>query len=490
LIVALAPNDGLARSPRSQRHRYQPLIKLASGGMGTVYLGALQGELGFRQLVAIKRPHPHLLADPEFRAALLREALLAARIHHANVVDVRDIEVQDESMQLVMDYIEGAAFDRIRAEAAKQRVPIPAGLAVRVTLDACAGLHAAHQLADETSGRPLALVHRDVSPSNILLGIDGLSRVTDFGIAKCGDALGPSSAEGTLKGKMGYMAPEYLAGRPYDRRVDVFGLGVVLWEALAGTHLFRAGGDGETLQRVLACQVPRLAVVKTELAPLDAVVAKALARDPDARYASAEAFGEALERAAAPHAFVATHLSVGRFVREVVGAQLEERRRLVREAIHEAPTRVLPAEAESPVPTEAPLTRGPTERHGRMTRRSAVAIVAACLAAGATGSWLAVRIAAPPAAAPQAPAASLLAAPFAPPAAQTPRSNDQSRAALTGAAQSVAAIAPGPTGGSFAPPAASPTASPTASPAAPPLAPPAARPTARHSAHELPPNPY
>ena len=298
--------------------------------MATVFLGSLEGALGFRQLVAIKRPHPHLLEDPGFRDALLREARLAAGIHHANVVDVRDVEIVGDAVQLVMDYIEGASLGDLVRTCASEGRELPPGVAVRVVLDACAGLHAAHELTGDT-GRTLGLVHRDVSPQNVLVGVDGVARVTDFGIAKCIETSDPGTSRESLKGKVGYMAPEYVRGEAVDRRADVFAIGVVLWEALCGKRLFRGDNDGETLGRVLEAKAPPVSGCDASLAPLDAIVARALARDRGDRFATAEELAGAIEKEASQHGLVATHADVGRFVRSIVGERLEERRRAARE---------------------------------------------------------------------------------------------------------------------------------------------------------------
>jgi eukaryotic-like serine/threonine-protein kinase len=304
--------------------------------MATVFLGSLQGELGFRQLVAIKRPHPHLTDDRGFRDAWLREARLAAGIHHANVVDVRDIEVVGDAIQLVMDYIEGASLGELVSARAKDGGKVPTAIAVRVVLDACAGLHAAHEACDE-DGHPLDLVHRDVSPQNILVGLDGVARVTDFGIAKCAGSAEQATSQGMLKGKAGYMAPEYVRGEPVDRRADVFALGVVLWEALAGKRLFRGENDSDTLARVLIASAPPVSDVDAALAPLDAIVARALARDRASRIPTTEELARGLEQAAGPVGLVASHADVGRFVREQVGEHLAERRRALRDAPRSVP---------------------------------------------------------------------------------------------------------------------------------------------------------
>jgi eukaryotic-like serine/threonine-protein kinase len=356
--------------------------------MATVFLGSLQGELGFRQLVAIKRPHPHLTDDRGFRDAWLREARLAAGIHHANVVDVRDVEVVGDAIQLVMDYIEGASLGELVSARARAGEKLPPGVAVRIVLDACAGLHAAHEACDD-DGHPLGIVHRDVSPQNILVGVDGVARVTDFGIAKCAGSAEQATSQGMLKGKAGYMAPEYVRGEPVDCRADVFALGVVLWEALAGKRLFRGENDSDTLTRVLQCHAPPISEVDPALAPLDALVSSALARDRSARVATADGLARGLEQAAGSGGVIATHADVGRFVREQVGDRLAERRRALRDAPRSVPP---PAAAETTTAPEVP----PAKR----SRRGVLVLAGVVVALASIGALALSRRNATPAPAP------------------------------------------------------------------------------------------
>jgi len=349
--------------------------------MATVFLGSLEGALGFRQLVAIKRPHPHLMEDPGFREALLREARLAAGIHHANVVDVRDVEVVGDAVQLVMDYIEGASLGDLVRTCANEGRHLQPGVAVRVVLDACAGLHAAHELTDD-AGRTLGLVHRDVSPQNVLVGVDGVARVTDFGIAKCIETSDPGTSRESLKGKVGYMAPEYVRGEEVDRRVDVYALGVVLWEALAGRRLFRGQSDAETLERVLSATVPPVSEASPELAPLDATIARALHRDPAMRFPTTEAMAHELELAASPHGLVAGAPDVGRFVRETLGPRLEERRRALREARTDPP----PPPAQRPLELLESTTTVPERAPHRLSRVRLVLVVAGVVLVAGAGA--------------------------------------------------------------------------------------------------------
>lgn len=318
--------------------RYGTILRLASGGMATVWVGQVRGALGFRQLVAIKKPHPHLLDDPSFRAELVAEARLASMIHHANVVDVRDVEVDGQSISLVMDYIEGASLGDLLVAASRKGQRLPPRVAVRITLDACAGLQAAHDLVDER-GRPVGLVHRDISPQNILVGTDGIARVADFGVAKFARKNMQSTSEGSLKGKLAYMAPEYLRGESIDRRFDVFAMGVVLWEALTGKRCLRGENEADTLQRVLHHDPGPPSQIVPELGTaLDAVLAGALAKERDSRFQNAAAMAAALEASALGAGLLGGHSEVASTLKELVGAAIEERRTLVRAKLANEPS--------------------------------------------------------------------------------------------------------------------------------------------------------
>ncbi|MBK8257457.1 MAG: serine/threonine protein kinase [Polyangiaceae bacterium] len=308
--------------------RYELLFKLASGGMASVYVGRIRGAGGFWRLVAIKKAHAHLLEDPSFRRMLVEEARLASRIHHPNVVAVLDVEQAEDSLLLVMDYIEGASLADVMAT----KEPLPARLGVRIALDACAGLHAAHTLTDP-SGKPLQIVHRDVSPQNLLVGVDGVSRVTDFGIAKSTQHASTTTT-GALKGKLAYMAPEYVDGKAPDQRSDVFGLGVVIWEALANRRLFRGENEVDTLKRIVNADAPLLSSVAPHIGThLDPVLSAALAKDPGERFATAKALGTALEIAAGRANLVGSAEEVGAFIQKLFTTPLSERRRFIQEHV-------------------------------------------------------------------------------------------------------------------------------------------------------------
>jgi eukaryotic-like serine/threonine-protein kinase len=310
--------------------RYELLTKLAAGGMGTVYVGRLRGAGGFRRLVAIKRAHPHLLEQPLFGRMLVKEAELASAIHHPNAVAVLDVEELDGELLLVMDYVDGVPLSRLLAACdPDEGDPVPPRVAVRIVQDVCAGLHACHTCCDDR-GEPLGLVHRDVSPQNVLVGADGQARLSDFGIAKSLVHDDKLTQTGTVRGKTGYMAPEYALEGKLDQRSDVFAVGVVLWEALAGRRLYRGNTELETLRRLTEQDAPLISSAAPWLgSALDDVLTTALRRDPDLRFRSAEALGRALEEAAQLDGLIGRHREVADEVETRFGAELLERRKAI-----------------------------------------------------------------------------------------------------------------------------------------------------------------
>jgi eukaryotic-like serine/threonine-protein kinase len=272
--------------------QYSELCGLSSGGVGVVSL-VLRREGTFERLYARKRLHAHFREDEEFRSMFLDEARIAGLIRHPNVVSVLDVGEDADGPYFVMDYVEGLALSRlVRGTGA----PLPIQIALGIAEQAARGLHAAHELCDH-DGRPLSVVHRDVSPQNILVGFDGSVRVADFGIAK---ALGRSTHTntGVIKGKFGYMSPEQLRFEKVDRRADLFALGVVIYEMLAGARLYRAGEDDEGLRRILNEPAPDIGEARPEApAAIVALLFRMLAKDPALRPASADEVADALEDA-------------------------------------------------------------------------------------------------------------------------------------------------------------------------------------------------
>jgi len=310
--------------------RYELIGEIASGGMATVYLGRLTGVGGFQRLFAIKRLHPHLAGDKEFVEMFLDEARLAAGIHHPHVVPILEVGASPGGYYLVMEYIEGETFARLLARAAAQKQHIPPQVVIRIGLDMLAGLHAAHELKDET-GQLAGVVHRDVSPQNVLVGVDGVTRITDFGVARAAARL-TATRVGQLKGKIAYMAPEQARGEEdIDRRADVFASGIVIWEGLAHRRLFKAENEAGTLSRVINEPIPQLA----ESAPgvpraVADVVMRALSRDLDVRYATCAEFGDALERAALINGLSATSRDMQAYLSHTMGPEIQEQRDALR----------------------------------------------------------------------------------------------------------------------------------------------------------------
>ncbi len=317
---------------RRRLDRYELIGEIAAGGMASVFLARAAGVAGFQRFFAIKRLHPHLADEQEFIDMFLDEARLAAGIHHPNVVPILEVGTTDAGYYLVMDYIEGDTLSGVinRALAAGG---LPRPIALRIVQDALHGLHAAHELTDG-DGHTIDLVHRDCSPQNILVGIDGSSRLTDFGVARASSRLS-TTRSATVKGKLAYLSPEQATGRGLDRRSDLFGMGVILWEVLAGRRLFRADSDGATLSRILVEPIPSLAEHAPDIPPaLAAAVMRSLARDPDDRFATAADMADAIEQAVReagdPELFVASPREVAAHMRELFGADVTARRDTVR----------------------------------------------------------------------------------------------------------------------------------------------------------------
>ncbi|MCL2448619.1 MAG: serine/threonine protein kinase [Polyangiaceae bacterium] len=307
-------------------------MELASGGMATVHLARDRSCHHGSALVAIKRPHRHLAADRAFLTMLVDEARLASAIRHPNVVRVRELGFDGGVPFIVMDYVEGASLAELRRELGAVGRAIDARVAVRIALDMLAGLTQAHELCDD-AGRPLRIIHRDVSPHNILIGTDGRARITDFGIAKAEDRVQTTRTH-EVKGKLAYLAPERV-----DRRrlctvqSDVFSAGLVLWECLAGRRLFRSEQVVDLIDEVMTAPIPKLRDVGTQLScELDDVIARALSRDLEMRYASADAFSKAIVAAVGPSG-IGAHDDVARLVETVFGEHIKARHEHVRAAV-------------------------------------------------------------------------------------------------------------------------------------------------------------
>lgn len=348
------------RGPSHTVGRYGLFEQFAAGGMATVHFGRLDGAGGFSRVVAIKRLLPHLLENHEFTEMLLKEARLAARVRHPNVAATLDVVATKGDVLLVLDYVHGEALSTLcRAQAKQKKEQIPLPIATSIALDMLQGLAAIHDATDE-KGRSLSLVHRDVSPPNVLVGADGVARVLDFGIATALDHIEETAPE-RRKGKRGYMSPEQLRGERLTQGSDVFSAGIVIWELLALRRLFPADQEKEPGEAVLRGDYPRPSQFRPDLPQaLDDLVMRALHRDAPARFASMREFAETFE-AAAPARANARRIS--EWVMDLARDALAERTRMVARVENwqsaELPLKSTPFAAEVPLRPPSPSTRPP-----------------------------------------------------------------------------------------------------------------------------------
>jgi len=312
--------------------RYELLLELAKGGMAELYLARLHGVGGFERVVAVKRILPHLAEDKLFVEMFLNEGRIAAQLMHQNICTVYELGEIDGSLFLAMDYLQGMPWDALIRD--QPRTPPDNARTLRlvagVIAQACEGLHHAHELRD-ADGTPTPVVHRDVSPQNLFVTIDGACKVLDFGVSKMLKD-GPRTRTGLLKGKLPYMSPEQIQGEQVDPRSDVFALGVVVWEALAGTSLFDRDTDFLIWKAITEAPIPPLAPLGYP-PEIDAVLGAALARDRDQRFRSARALGEALRHAASVVGGAYDDDQIAAALQAACGERIAERSREVAAAL-------------------------------------------------------------------------------------------------------------------------------------------------------------
>lgn len=368
--------------PLLQVNRYLVFEEVASGGMASVHFGRLVADSGFSRTVAIKRLHPHMTKDPAFVSTLLDEARLASRIRHPNVVPTLDLVNEGGEVFVVMEYVDGESLASLFRTALRNGKSLPVPVCLAIVGDLLLGLHAAHEASDD-HGDPLNIVHRDVSPQNVLVGLDGVARVVDFGVAKAASRL-QTTNEGQIKGKLAYMSPEQLELKPCDRRADIFATGVICWELFTGRRLFSAESPAQTMARVLSGEIVRPSAITPSVPPeLEAVILRALERDPEKRHRTALEMAEALNRAL-PRAAA---LDVQLWVQSVVGEKLRERaKRLAEVESSTATDSSLRPTTEAAEPTEhtatdlsATTTSGKRPR-GRRMALGLLALLAALIA--------------------------------------------------------------------------------------------------------------
>jgi len=360
----------VTHAPARRIGNYLVLDAFASGGMATVHFGVRLEAGGTPRVVAVKRLHPHLASQADFVAMFLDEARMAMRVRHANVASVLDVVVAADELLIVMQYVAGPPLSRFVAKRGTPPTPVPVPIASAIVSDALAGLEAAHQARDERGGL-LRLVHRDVSPQNLIVGTDGITRIIDFGVAKAAGRL-HVTREANVKGKIAYMAPEQLSAREVTRQADVYGAAVVLWETLTGRRLVTADQEAAIEQIMLGDFEPPSRWAPEVSHELDDVVMKGLARNASARWTSAREMAAALQ-AAAPRAKVAgveTWVS-GQAPAEL--ATLAERVREIEESTIVSLSRAVPQ---------------PRSRRGVVVVAGAIAVTAV---AGIAGGWALAR---------------------------------------------------------------------------------------------------
>jgi serine/threonine protein kinase len=312
------PGEGTSVKPSLLIRGYEVSRRIAIGGMAEVFLAIQVGPSGFRRQVVLKRIHPHLADEPQFLSMFLNEARIAADLSHPNIVHIYDL-FQDgpTSYVIAMEYVHGDTVFGLFRETRQKNVRISYGHIVRMIISVCEALHYAWE-EPSPEGRARRIIHRDVSPSNILVGVDGQVKLADFGIAKALQSEGLTKVA-TLKGKYGYMSPEQVRCEPLDNRSDIFSLGAMLYEMTVGRRLFRRESDLKTLQAILVDTIPRPSTVALDYPPeLEPIVMRALARNRDDRYPTARAMAEDLAELARRSGWDADMQALATLVRQVV----------------------------------------------------------------------------------------------------------------------------------------------------------------------------
>ncbi len=280
----------------AEEQKYKILDKLDAGGMAEVFVAESESMKGFKKRVAIKRILPHLTKNQKFVQMFLDEAKLCLQLEHANIVNVFDIGKADASFFIVMEYVEGVNMKKIIESYRRAGKMIPIEQSIYVLREVCEGLAYAHDSTDLTTDEPLGIVHRDVSPPNILLSKRGEIKLVDFGLAKATSQL-EETDPGVVKGKFSYLSPEAASGLNVDMRADVFSVGILLYEMLTGQRLFYGENDYHTVELVRKAEIPPISSINPQVPPeMEAVITKALARDPADRYQHASDFSEDLTK--------------------------------------------------------------------------------------------------------------------------------------------------------------------------------------------------
>ncbi|MBX3263333.1 MAG: protein kinase [Labilithrix sp.] len=340
--------DPTQLQPGYRLDRYELLCPLAYGGMASVWLARFGGRLGFERMVVVKMILPQYSQDPRFQEMFLDEARIASKIEHTNVARILDVGEHQDNYFIVMEWVDGDSLSKVLRAVEQRKQRLPAGIALRIVADAAAGLHAAHELK-ERDGTHLGVVHRDVSPQNVLVANSGTTVIIDFGVAKARDRVSQETSAGQLKGKIRYMAPEQALGRTIDHRADVWALGAMLYEIFTGQPPYDGPNEVATLHKLTSGQRPT-PMPPTVAAPLRAVVERALGYEPEARYATALELNLALEAAMLAINEPTTPAMVAQYTAELLADRKAARKRAVDAALESAKRR----DSGQPAPTRAP----------------------------------------------------------------------------------------------------------------------------------------
>jgi serine/threonine-protein kinase len=352
--IQVAPQEGSLRLPR-RFGRYALFDFIGKGGMAEIFLARATTELGAARLCVVKQIIPEYAKHPQFAEMLIHEAKLAARLNHAHIVQVFDLGRADDALYIAMEYVEGFDLNALLRRCSQAKVPLPFEFALGIVNDVLKGLDYAHRRTDD-AGKPLGIVHRDVSPSNVLISLEGEVKLCDFGIAHANDLVQQTGAhvDEAIKGKAGYMSPEHARGEAIDARADVFAAGIVLWELLSGRRMYKKESHASLLEVARRAEIPELqAKDLPHEEKLFAIVRKALATNKDDRYPTASAMLRELQGYMSEAKLVASPLKLGTWLVDHFGAELVEQRRLRERLSPVPPAPVTPAHSQPPI-TAAP----------------------------------------------------------------------------------------------------------------------------------------
>ncbi|MBN2799286.1 MAG: phosphate/phosphite/phosphonate ABC transporter substrate-binding protein [Deltaproteobacteria bacterium] len=370
--------------------RYDVIDRIAVGGMADIFLAVERGAHGFERRVVIKRILEHLSTQETFRQMFLQEARIAAQITHPNVVQIHELGEQGGLPYLVMEYMAGITLRELTRITEDAAIPIPTSVAVELVVQACAGAHAVHELADP-HGKPYGLVHRDMTPHNLMVNREGWVKLLDFGIAKGHDSE-DFTRTGMLKGKLAYMSPEQVQTLPLDRRSDVFALGVLLWELLAGERLFRRDTEIGTLRAILNHELRDLRAIRPHLPePILLVMERALAQSPDDRWQSADAMRRALLGAASSVDLELSRDGVGDFLERMAGDRLAANARTIGDALERSLTMTSSARTKTMTRTANPATASLVGAVGALVTVLSLTVLTVAVSAfvgGSTWYWM------------------------------------------------------------------------------------------------------